>query len=68
MVFAVVLIGTALVVVVSTLAAAAAAKLARLTGASHPQALIRAAATFAATITLAATITTALAALAATTH
>ncbi|MGR6998651.1 hypothetical protein ACU686_12015 [Yinghuangia aomiensis] len=68
MVLAVVLIGTALVVVVSALAAAAAAKLARLSGASYPQALTRAAVTFAATITLAATITTALAALASTTH
>lgn len=68
MVFAVVLIGTALVVVVSLLAAAAAAKLARFSGASRPQATTFAAVTFASGLTLAATITSALASLAAATR
>ncbi|MGW1766104.1 hypothetical protein ACWCQL_18765 [Streptomyces sp. NPDC002073] len=60
---AVVLLTTALVTVVALLAAAGAAKLARLDNATYPTALTRAATTFAAVITLAAAITGALATL-----
>ncbi|MFI1018138.1 hypothetical protein [Streptomyces sp. NPDC020965] len=57
-----VLIATGLVVVVATLTAAGAAKLARLAGADYPTALTRAAAAFGAALTLAAVMTVALAA------
>ncbi|MFI8234936.1 hypothetical protein ACIGDI_39695 [Streptomyces sp. NPDC085900] len=60
---AVVLLTTALVIVVSALAAFGAGKLARMDGATYPAAFSRAAVTFAAVVTLAATITAAFAAL-----
>ncbi|WP_330457689.1 hypothetical protein OIB37_12670 [Streptomyces sp. NBC_00820] len=60
---AVLLLATALVVIVASLAAAGAGKLARLDGATYPTALTRAAVTFAAVIALAATIAAAFAAL-----
>ncbi|MFI1382442.1 hypothetical protein [Embleya sp. NPDC020886] len=64
MILALVLTGTALVAVVSLLAAAAAAKIARLAGTPRPRALAHGAAAFTTTITLAATVTTTLATLA----
>ncbi|MFD5633670.1 hypothetical protein ACFWJM_05930 [Streptomyces sp. NPDC127077] len=57
MTVAVVVLSTALVIVVALLAAACAAKLARLDGATYPTALTRAAVAFAAVITIAATAT-----------
>ncbi|MEU1663869.1 hypothetical protein ABZ547_09650 [Streptomyces sparsogenes] len=60
---AVALLTTALVIVVALMAAASAAKLARLDGATYPAALTRAAIAFASVITLAAAVTSALAAL-----
>ncbi|GAA4340860.1 hypothetical protein GCM10023086_76760 [Streptomyces venetus] len=60
---ALVLLTTALVLVVATLAAAGAGKLARLDGATYPAALARAATAFAAFLTLAAAAAGALAAL-----
>ncbi|WP_241269358.1 hypothetical protein [Streptomyces chrestomyceticus] len=60
---AVALLTTALVIIVALMAAAGAAKLARLDRATHPAALTRAATAFASVITLAAAVTSALAAL-----
>ncbi|MEU3855054.1 hypothetical protein [Streptomyces sp. NPDC029554] len=57
------LLTTALVLVIALLAAAGAAKLARLDGTTYPAALTRAATAFAAVITLAAAVAGALAAL-----
>ncbi|WP_449352124.1 hypothetical protein [Streptomyces shaanxiensis] len=62
-VLATTLLAIALILVIALLAAAGAAKLARLDGASYPTALTHAAITFTATLTLAAAIATALAAL-----
>ncbi|GAA5024308.1 hypothetical protein [Kitasatospora paranensis] len=58
---AVVLLTAALVVVFALLAAAAACVLARLDGATHPTALMRAATAFAGVLTLATAITAVLA-------
>ncbi|MER7109463.1 hypothetical protein [Streptomyces sp. NPDC000229] len=63
MTVAVALLTTALVIVIALLAAAGAAKLARLDGATYPAALTRAATAFAAVITLAAAVAGVLAAL-----
>ncbi|MER5890802.1 hypothetical protein ABT160_43875 [Streptomyces sp. NPDC001941] len=63
MTLALVLQGTALVIVIALLAAAGAGKLARLDGATYPTALARAAVAFTTVITLAVAITTALASL-----
>jgi hypothetical protein len=60
---AVALLTTALVIVIALLAAAGAAKLARLDGATYPAALTRAATAFAAVVTLASAVAGALAAL-----
>ncbi|WP_260476146.1 hypothetical protein [Streptomyces sp. WAC 06783] len=60
---AVALLTTALVIIVALMAAAIAAKLARLDRATYPSALTRAATAFASVITLAAAVTSALAAL-----
>ncbi|MFF0738972.1 hypothetical protein ACFYVL_01110 [Streptomyces sp. NPDC004111] len=57
------LLALALVLVVAVLAAAGAAKLARLDGAGYPAALTRAAVAFTATLTLAAVLAGACAAL-----
>ncbi|WP_439811681.1 hypothetical protein [Streptomyces sp. P9-2] len=57
----IVLLSTTLVVVLAVLAAAVAGKLARLDGASYPNALMRAASTFLAVLMLAAAVTSALA-------
>ncbi|MFF8975079.1 hypothetical protein [Streptomyces sp. NPDC014995] len=56
-----VLLATAMVFLAAIIAAAGAAKLARLDGATYPAALMRAATVFAAALTLVATLTTALA-------
>ncbi|MGW5990303.1 hypothetical protein ACWFRT_21420 [Streptomyces anulatus] len=56
MTVALVLLTTAYVTLVALLAAAAAAKLARMDNTSYPEALTRAATTFAAVITLAAVV------------
>ncbi|MFE6052710.1 hypothetical protein ACFQ6N_18295 [Kitasatospora sp. NPDC056446] len=58
---AVILLTVALVLVFALLAAAAAGTLARLDGATHPAALVRAATAFAAVLTLAAAVAAALA-------
>ncbi|MET9694373.1 hypothetical protein ABZY81_39180 [Streptomyces sp. NPDC006514] len=58
---AAVLLGTGLVMVIALLAAAAAAKIARLTGATYPSAVMKAATTFAGTVALAATVAATLA-------
>ncbi|MFC8790803.1 hypothetical protein [Streptomyces cinereoruber] len=63
MTVAVALLTIALVIVIALLAAAGAAKLARMDGATYPAALTRAATTFAAVITLTAAVAGALAAL-----
>ncbi|MFE4368725.1 hypothetical protein ACFRMN_10870 [Streptomyces sp. NPDC056835] len=55
-VLAIILLTAALVVVFALLAAAGAAKLARLDGATYPTALVRAATTFTITLTLAASL------------
>ncbi|MFD5584206.1 hypothetical protein ACFWII_10445 [Streptomyces sp. NPDC127063] len=55
-----VVFAAALVVIVASLAAVAAAKLARMEGATYPTAVTRAALTFAGTLTLAAAVTGAL--------
>ncbi|MFC8247884.1 hypothetical protein [Streptomyces chartreusis] len=60
MAVALLLLTIALVIVVALLAAAGAAKLARLDGATWPTALTRAAVAFTAVITLAAAVTAAL--------
>ncbi|WP_369263529.1 hypothetical protein [Streptomyces sp. R35] len=57
-----ILLTCALIIVVATLTAAGAGKLARLAGAAYPTAILRAAAAFAAVLTLAAAVTAALAA------
>ncbi|MFE3196784.1 hypothetical protein [Embleya sp. NPDC059237] len=62
MFIAVVTTAVALAVVVALLASAAAAKLARIDGATYPQALARAGVTFATVLTASATIAAALAA------
>ncbi|WP_328484903.1 hypothetical protein [Streptomyces zaomyceticus] len=56
---ALVLLTTALILVIALLAAAGAAKLARLDGATYPTALTHAALTFTTVLTLAAAITAA---------
>ncbi|WP_331736771.1 hypothetical protein OG426_55340 (plasmid) [Streptomyces canus] len=56
----VVLFAVSTVVIFALLVAAAAAKLARLDGATYPTALMRSAAAFAAVLTLAAAVTCAL--------
>ncbi|SEC05039.1 hypothetical protein SAMN05216532_0307 [Streptomyces sp. 2231.1] len=61
--FAVALLAIALVIVFALLAAAGAGKLARLSGATYPAALTRAATAFTTVITLAAAVTGVLAAL-----
>ncbi|MGC0344207.1 hypothetical protein [Streptomyces sp. SLBN-8D4] len=58
-----ILLTIALILVIALMAAAGAAKLARLDGASYPTALTRAAIAFTATLTLAAAVAAALAAL-----
>ncbi|MFJ4932115.1 hypothetical protein [Streptomyces sp. NPDC088736] len=58
---AVVVLTAVLVVIVASLTAAGAGKLARLDGATYPAAVTRAAATFAAVLTVAAAVTAALA-------
>ncbi|WP_030209771.1 hypothetical protein [Streptomyces bikiniensis] len=63
MTVAVALLTIALVIVIALLAAAGAAKLARMDGATYPAALTRAATAFAAVITLTAAVAGALAAL-----
>ncbi|MEU6845484.1 hypothetical protein ABZ930_26750 [Streptomyces sp. NPDC046716] len=54
------LLATALITIVALLTAAAAAKLARLDGATYPTALTRAATAFAAVITLTITVAAAI--------
>lgn len=59
---AAIVLATALVVMVALLAAAGAAKLARIEGATYPAALRHAAVTFVAVLTLASAVTAAFAA------